>query len=769
VNLNVTTAETEIQRIVHGIERSREEPSGLWFYYALFFLSGFPALLYQIVWQRALFTIYGVNIESVTVIVTAFMLGLGLGSLGGGWLSKRAVPLLAVFGAIELGISAFGLVSLKVFHAVASFTAGSSAFETGIVTFAMLLIPTMLMGSTLPLLVAHLVRRNGNVGESVGALYSVNTFGSAIACFVAVYVLMRALGESGSIRIAALFNACVAATAFVLQVLHRRSSEIGHDSLATDSGRTLLRFRTGIVLSAGVGFVAISYEIVWYRLYSMASGRSAACFALLLGWYLTGVAYGSLAVRDACRGSFRNDLAGVLRGLSLVIVWGGVVAFLLGPALAVAIARGVPLPLTYPFTFFGAALLGAAFPLVSHVSIDPSGASGARVSYLYLANILGCAAGGYLVGFIAMDRFSIRGVSLILLSFGLALGGSVVLAARKFSVRQCVGLAAAVIVIVGSRPLYSSLYERLVFKGKYAAGTEFQNLAESRTGVVTLTPDGTVYGGGVYDGRISIDLVNDLNGVFRAFAIDALHPDPKKVLVIGLSMGSWAQVIANNPRVSKLTIVEIDSNYLKLIPQYPSVASLLRNPKVEIVVDDGRRWLVRNFDRQFDMIVMNTTQHWAAHASNLLSVEFLRLVRAHLMPGGIHYYNTTFSTDALLTGVTVFPYGLRIGNFLAVSESPLTFDQGHWRAALTDYVIDGKRVLDLNNPVHRAALDDLLALADTLHDPNPALAMRLESAESIRNRLKGSTLITDDNMWGEWTPPARYSAAPEGQGRIKSR
>src|SRR6476660_7146516 len=121
----MTTAEAQVQLIVHEIERGREESSGLWFYYSLFFLSGFPALLYQIVWQRALFTIYGVNIESVTVIITAFMLGLGLGSLGGGWLSKRPLPLLAVFGAIELGICGFGLVSLKIFHAMASFTAGS--------------------------------------------------------------------------------------------------------------------------------------------------------------------------------------------------------------------------------------------------------------------------------------------------------------------------------------------------------------------------------------------------------------------------------------------------------------------------------------------------------------------------------------------------------------------------------------------------------------------------------------------------------------------
>src|SRR5258706_8127195 len=113
-------------------------------YYLPFFLSGVSALLYQIVWQRALFSIYGLNIESVTVVVTAFMLGLGLGSLCGGWLSKRrTLPLLAVFGIIELGISGYGFISLNIFHAVASYTAGSSALGTGIVTFAMLLIPTM--------------------------------------------------------------------------------------------------------------------------------------------------------------------------------------------------------------------------------------------------------------------------------------------------------------------------------------------------------------------------------------------------------------------------------------------------------------------------------------------------------------------------------------------------------------------------------------------------------------------------------------------------
>src|SRR5690349_5703081 len=160
-----------------------EDKSGnsvpVWTYYLLFFTSGFPALLYQIVWQRALFTIYGVNVESVTIIVTVFMLGLGLGSLAGGKLSTRkGLRLLLAFGLIELGVGIYGAMSLSLFHWVALYTAGSSLPATGVLTFVLLLIPTLLMGSTLPLLVAHLVRQTRNVGESVGTLYSVNTLGS---------------------------------------------------------------------------------------------------------------------------------------------------------------------------------------------------------------------------------------------------------------------------------------------------------------------------------------------------------------------------------------------------------------------------------------------------------------------------------------------------------------------------------------------------------------------------------------------------------------
>jgi len=149
----------------------QDPPAKLTLLYVLFFVSGFPALIYQIVWERALFTFYGVNIESVTIIVTAFMLGLGLGSLAGGRISRISnLPIPVVFGGIEIGIGLFGAMSLVVFHRVALLTVGASTIQTGLISFCLVLLPTVMMGATLPLLTTHIVRVTRNVGASVGVL-----------------------------------------------------------------------------------------------------------------------------------------------------------------------------------------------------------------------------------------------------------------------------------------------------------------------------------------------------------------------------------------------------------------------------------------------------------------------------------------------------------------------------------------------------------------------------------------------------------------------
>jgi predicted membrane-bound spermidine synthase len=718
-----------------------------WIYYLLFFASGFPALVYQIVWQRALFTLYGVNIESVTMIVSVFMLGLGLGSLAGGWLSNHLrVHLLLMFGTIELSIGAFGAVSLWIFHQVGTYTAGDSTAKTGLIAFALLLIPTLLMGSTLPLLVEHSVRRTGNVGESVGLLYSVNTLGSGIACLASAFFLMRAFGEAGTVRFAVCFNLFVGATALLLQARDTVPVQRKQEP-ETATRQETIPFWIGMLLAGATGFIALAYEIVWYRLYSFTSGGTARCFAEILAFYLLGIAYGSFAVRDGCMHKLGNDVHRTLAAGSEVVVLGASAAFLLGPALARCVVR-VPYESTFVFIFVAAALLGSSFPLLSHAAIDPEHGAGRHVSYLYLSNIVGSTLGSYLIGFVVLDHWSIRATSLFLLGLGVIVASTLAILSGPRGRKSvfATGCIVCAVLVFGSGLLFSGMYERLLLKTEYTSSPRFTDLVENRSGVISVDSKGIVYGGGAYDGRFSTDLIHDSNGLFRAFAIAGLNRRPKDVLIIGLSSGSWAQVVANNPDVENITIVEINPGYLPLIRQHSDVQSLLRNPKVHIVIDDGRRWLISHPDRRFDLILMNTTFHWRANTSNLLSAEFLELVRSHLSPYGVEYYNTTSSDEVQATGVAIFPYALRIGNFLAVSDAPLGLDKNRWRAALTNYQIDRHPVFDLSNPLQRDRLEEILHLPDELGVPNG----KLESRTSMQRRLKGVRLITDDNMGPEW-------------------
>ena len=305
----------------------------------LFFCSGFPALLYQIVWQRALFAIYGVNIESVTIVVTAFMLGLGLGSLFGGYISKTAgAPKLLLFGLVELGIGAFGLVSLRVFHFAAAYTAGIPPLQTGLVAFLLVVIPTVLMGSTLPLLAAYLVRYSHNTGRSVGILYFVNTLGSAVACIAAALFTMRYLGESGSVMLAAAVNGAVGTAVLLLYAAagnERNGPAIApEETVPRRAASGLLPFPAALLVAGLAGFVSLAYEIAWYRVYSFTSGGEAWSFSFLLGAYLAGIALGSLLVRYLCRDVTAANVRRYARWIALFIIAANVVGFLVIPAVA---------------------------------------------------------------------------------------------------------------------------------------------------------------------------------------------------------------------------------------------------------------------------------------------------------------------------------------------------------------------------------------------------------------------------------------------------
>lgn len=183
---------------------------------SLFLLSGFAAILYQLVWQRKLYALVGINIEVVTLIVTLFIGGLGLGSLAGGTASRaKGEHLVRLFALVEFGIGAFGAASPQLFSALGNVAPRLSSFEVAIGVALLVLPPTMAMGATLPILVRYLVGRHESVGVAVGTLYCVNTLGSAAAAFTASLLLMRSLGQTGVLAVAVACNLVVAGIALV--------------------------------------------------------------------------------------------------------------------------------------------------------------------------------------------------------------------------------------------------------------------------------------------------------------------------------------------------------------------------------------------------------------------------------------------------------------------------------------------------------------------------------------------------------------------------
>jgi spermidine synthase len=379
----------------------------------LFFFSGFPALTYQLVWQRALFRIFGVNVESVTVVVTAFMVGLGLGSLVGGWLSRqpklKLLPLLAV---IELATAVFGVGSLAIFEAVETVALGLPLPAIALLTFALVLVPTLLMGATLPLLVGELSRQFGNTGRSMGLLYYANTMGAGVACFAGLFVLFPFLGMSGSIYSAAAINAAVAGGAMYAHWigLSAGSGTVPMPAMASDglTAKPSLSLRSILVLAGLAGFVSLSFEIFFFRLQSYATGGSASAFACTLGAFLIGIAQGSSRAGVLSSGAPSSAAPEVLRELAI----GCVAGLLYLPAMELAAEfHGAVFPISLLFVGIVARAWGVVLPYLAHLGIAADRHSGERVSYLYMANIAGSAAGSILTGFVLVQYVPMVGVA----------------------------------------------------------------------------------------------------------------------------------------------------------------------------------------------------------------------------------------------------------------------------------------------------------------------------------------------------------------------
>jgi spermidine synthase len=427
-------------------------------------------------------------------------------------------------------------------------------------------------------------------------------------------------------------------------------------------------------LSLAIGFLSLSEEVLWVRVVGFAYQTLPFAFSFVLAVYLVGIATGAATGKRLCA------RLGNLYAVSAVVL--AIAA--LGDALTPLLITHVMAPSNpYRLALFGAAIALAAglksilFPIAHHLGSVAEGPTvGRSVSRIYFGNIIGATLGPLVTGFVALDYlssdecFALLGAACLLLSLGCAL---------KSGVRALIAapLAAAAVVSVfggqAARPGPGSL--RVLAMGEQS----LTHFAANRHGIVHtafMGPGDYVFGGNVYDGIASVNLERNANRLDRVYMLALLHEHPHRVLAIGLSAGAWIRAVQGFPEVERIEVVEINPAYLALIRHYPELAPLLDDPRVHIHIDDGRRWLKRNPEAKFDLIIQNTTYHWRANVGNLLSREYFTIVQQHLNPGGIVSTNTTGSFDVFATQLAVFPYVYRYLNFSYASDRPLTPDLG---------------------------------------------------------------------------------------------
>lgn len=490
------------------------------------------------------------------------------------------------------------------------------------------------------------------------------------------------------------------------------------------------------ILSFLIGFISLGEEMLWFKVISFELAGIPQAFSFVLVIFLLGIAAGAYAGKIIC-----SKYSNILLVGGFFLITSGVMD-LLTPLFIVIMPEwlnGFPL-----LIFLSASLKSTLFPIVHHLGtkIENTSTIGQSVSKVYFFNILGSTLGSLFVGIILLNHVTVTAAFMYAGVITLILGFLALM--RYFPV-----IITSVIFFTLIGTFFINSNSHLIFSSMIISkSNNFLNTSESlgkiienRYGVIhtlKIFPPNlgeTVYGNNAYDGRINVSPIINSNGIDRVYLLAALHPNPKRILVIGVSGGSWTRVLSSFPQVERIDAVEINKGYLELIADYPAVAPILSDHRIHFYIDDGRRWIRKNPDERYDLIVMNTTYHWRSGITNLLSIEMMELLKSHLNPDGILAFNTTGSHNSFITADKVFKYTyLGNTNFIYASDTDFSNKLSDAKQRLLNLNFSGEPIFKPN------VANDIAALDRILSTPFKKVDLKDLNLE----------IITDDNMITEF-------------------
>lgn len=638
-----------------------EEPSApqsgtrLWVL-RLFFLSGLSGILFEVLWTRIFTYLLGSTTQSVSAVITAFMLGLGVGSyLFGRLVDGRARPLI-VYGVLELGVALSGLVAFYAFQHIESLYASLYAWAPQatikwlvfVIAFVFISIPATLIGGTLPALVRHVVDRVEGVKDALGRLYALNSLGSSFGA-VLMLGLVWAVGYGTSYHIALVLNSITGVAALVLARRESRTQQApeapaphlrpvpegeGAVEAPAPGGTSARVLLPAFALS---GFCALAYEVIWFRALDFLLLGKLTTFACVLAVYLLGISLGSLALgRWSPKGL--SDV-GLFVRLELVLGLFGLISLPLLTLISGLGNRPVSIGAGLVMLFGMTVILGGLFPLAGKLYADAGRLRllGRTVGNLYSANTLGSVLGSFLTGFVLIPRLGMPNT--VLLTAGLNLliaAGVAALSVRPVRTRPVavgVGLAVAALAVWFSADWVTRFYEHAVLR------SDFHIIAQKEGQLQPVLVAENAHGervlmGGPFQSGETVPARRQTQRL-QAHLPMLVHPAPRRVLEIGYGVGELARTIQlYQPEV--LQLAELDENMIPVAEEYFGALNekASRRPNVRVDVLDGRHFLKMSGE-QYDVIMSDSMILASEGSLRLYTEEHFREARKHLRPGGV--------------------------------------------------------------------------------------------------------------------------------------
>ncbi len=671
--------------------------------YLIFFLSGAAALIYEVIWVRYLSLIFGGSHLAVTTVLAVFMGGLALGSYKIGKKFSNYKNSLRLYGFLELGIAASALVFVTlmrfypaIYIPLARISDAAPVYLSCIrIVFAAiaLILPTTLMGGTLPLLSSFVARSAGGLGSRLSFLYGFNTIGAVVGAASTGFFLLPHYPASTTLMIAVFINVLAGIVAIVLQGKAKATLEEtvagekavnGNDisqTIEVDKPENLLPFKL-VLWGIGVsGFCALAYEVLWTRILSIVIGASVYGFTLLLIAFLAGIGLGSsayglfLRITDKHERTESRTTRSII-GFGLVQVIIGVSALLvtlnirdlpthafavynfvrdmkinIGPFKTRQLANFVT---AFSFLFAPAFFMGVAFPLAGKIHGQYKKAVGRAVGEVLAHNtvgaILGSAVSGFILIYLIGIQQSLQVIILINIGFGLLVMTSV--KGKKMLNWAVSGTVTIIMLVLFFIPDIWKLWDPKFYAIYQSNHAEMYSTPE-KSREALANADVLYYGEGIQaivssiqsgetqffitNGRVEASNANaDMQCQYTLGHLPMLlNKNPRKVFVLGTGSGMTLGATSVHPSVEQITLAEIEPKVLGVAKTFGIYNHyVLDNPKLRIVFNDGRNFLMTTKEK-FDVITADPVHPWFSGAGYLYSTEYFKLAAEHLNPGGV--------------------------------------------------------------------------------------------------------------------------------------